>query len=424
VDDGTVRVVIPYAPREIFLPFHNRTKRWSLTVAHRRAGKTVARINELVKGALTCQKPEPRFAYVAPLFTQAKDVAWSYLVRFTSVIPGVSKNESELRVDFPNGGRVRLYGADNYERMRGIYLDGCSLDEYGIMDPRAWSEVIRPALSDRLGWADFIGTPNGRNHFYDLYELARNDPDWYVALLKASETGLLSPEELADARKFMTDDQYRQEFECDFQAGVHGAYYGKEMAYLEAEKRFTSVPYEPSVPVHTAWDLGIDDSTAIWCVQVVGREVRVIDYYENSGEGLAHYANWLRSKPYSYGDHYLPHDAEVKELGTGRSRVETLAGLGVRARVVPAQSVEDGINAARLLLPKCWFDAAKCDRGIKALQQYRHEWDEKLKAFKNRPLHDWTSHAADAFRYLALSLNTQPSAWGKAIAYPKRTGIV
>jgi phage terminase large subunit len=424
VDDGILRVTIPYSPRPAFLPFHNRTQRWSLTVAHRRAGKTVARINELVKGALTCQKPDPRFAYVAPLFTQAKDVAWGYLVRFTSVIPGVTKNESELRVDFPNGGRVRLYGADNYERMRGIYLDGCSLDEYGNMDPRAWSEVIRPALSDRLGWADFIGTPNGRNHFHELYEIARHDPEWYCALLKASETGLLSTAELADARKFMTDDQYRQEFECDFQAGVLGAYFAKEMAYLEAEKRFTSVPYEPSVPVHTAWDLGIDDSTAIWCVQVVGKEVRVIDYYEASGEGLAHYANWLRTKPYSYGDHYLPHDAEVKELGTGKSRVETLAGLGVRATVVRAQSVEDGINAARLLLPKCWFDRAKCDRGIKALQQYRHEFDEKLKAFKNRPLHDWSSHAADAFRYLALSLNTNGNSWSKAITYPKKSGIV
>lgn len=407
-DGGTLRIVIPYTPRAIFQPFHDRTQRWSLTVAHRRAGKTVARINELIRGALTCSKPEPRFAYVAPLFTQAKDVAWSYLVRFTSVIPGVTKNESELRVDLPNGGRVRLYGADNYERMRGIYLDGVCLDEYGIMDPRAWSEVIRPALSDRLGWADFIGTPNGRNHFHELYEIARKDPEWYCALLKASETKLLSSEELADARKFMTDDQFAQEFECDFQAGVMGAYYAKEMSYLEKEGRLGKpVPWEPGQPVHTAWDLGIDDSTAIWCVQVIGREVRVIDYYESSGVGLDHYANWLKSKPYAYGDHFLPHDAEVKELGTGKSRVETLSGLGIRSRVVPAQTVEDGINATRLLLPKCWFDVSKCQRGISALQQYRHEWDEKLKAFKQRPLHDWCSHAADAFRYLALGLNTQ-----------------
>lgn len=407
--DGSGRiVVIPYAPRAIFLPFHERTQRWSITVAHRRAGKTVARINELIKRAILCPLDEPRFAYVAPLYSQAKDVAWAYLKRFTAVIPGVIQHESELRVDIPGGARIRLYGADNYERMRGIYLDGVSLDEYGDMDPRAWSEVIRPALSDRKGWADFIGTPKGRNDFHKLWLQAQNDPDWYHTILKASETKLIDPAELADARKFMTDDQYNQEFECDFQAGVVGAYYSKEMAYLEKEKRLAKVPWESGVPVDTAWDLGIDDSTAIWCLQVVGKEIRLIDYYEASGCALDHYANWLRSKPYSYGKHYLPHDAEVKELGTGKSRVETLASLGIRSQVIPAQNIEDGINAVRLTLPKCWFDAEKCERGINALQQYRREFDEKLKAFKSRPLHDWSSHAADAFRYLALGLNTRP----------------
>jgi hypothetical protein len=412
-DESTVqRIVIPYSPRPQFQDFHNRTQRWSIGVAHRRAGKTVARVNDLIRAALLCDKPDPRFAYVAPYYAQAKDVAWGYVKQFTSGIPSVQTNESELRVDLPNGGRVRLYGADNYERMRGIYLDGVVLDEYGDMDPRAWPEVIRPALSDRKGWADFIGTPKGRNHFCEMYESAKQDSEWFTQMLKASETGIVDPEELADARKSMTEDQYEQEYECSFQAAVIGAYYGREMTQAEKDKRIRPVPWEPKVKVHTAWDLGIGDSTAIWMAQVVGKEIRVIDYYESSGVGLDHYAKVLQAKPYVWGDHLLPHDAEVKELGTGKSRVETLDSLGVKVRVIPAQSVEDGINAARLMIPRCWFDSVKCQRGIEALRQYRRDYDEKLKNFKSRPLHDWTSHAADAFRYLALGLREEkPKSW-------------
>ena len=282
------------------------------------------------------------------------------------------------------------------------------------MDPRAWPEVIRPALSDRRGWADFIGTPNGRNHFCELWEKA--DDEWYRAIHKASETKIVPESELADAKKQMSADQYEQEYECSFQAAVVGAYYGREIGAAEADGRIRAIAYDPGVPVSTWWDLGIDDSTAIWFVQYVNREVRCIDYYENSGIGLDHYVKTLQSKPYVYGDHILPHDAEVKELGTGKSRVETLASLGLRVRVARRLAVEDGINAARLLLARAWFDADKCKRGIEALRQYRKEFDEKLRAFKNRPLHDWTSHAADAFRYGALSLEEQAKA--KQIVYP------
>lgn len=409
------RIVIPYTPRRQFLPLHQSDKRWSCIVAHRRAGKTVACINKLIKAALTCDKPQPRFAYIAPLYAQAKDVAWSYLKQFSAPIPGIETNESELRVDYPNGGRVRLYGADNYDRMRGIYLDGVVLDEPADMDPRAWPEVIRPALSDRRGWADFIGTPKGRNEFCAIHERAQADPDWLSLVLRASETGLISAEELADARKTMTDDQYAQEFECSFDAAIQGAYYGKEMVAAEEAKRLASVPWEPAVKVHTAWDLGIGDATAIWFVQQVGKEVRIIDYYEASGEALAHYAKVLGAKPYVYGDHIWPHDAEVKELGTGKSRVEVFNSLGLRGRIIPAQSIEDGINAVRQILPRCWFDRAKCERGIEALRQYRAEWDDKRQVLKNRPLHDWASHAADAFRYLALGLRPDDDGWSKPL---------
>lgn len=399
-DGSGSSILIPYAPRAVFQPFHARKQRWSLGVAHRRCGKTVARINELVRRCATCTKVEPRFAYIAPTFTQAKDIAWSYLVRFTAPIPGIEHNASELRCDLPNGGRIRLYGSENYERIRGLYLDGCVLDEFGLMDPRAWPEVIRPALADRRGWADFIGTPNGRNHFWDMYDEARQHPDdWQVSVLRASETGLLDPDELADARKMMTAEQYDQEFECSFEAAILGAYYGKEMAEAERSGRIGRVSCDPLLPVQTWWDLGYDDSTSIWFVQYAGSEIRVIDYYEASGESLPHYAKILDAKPYKYLDHVLPHDVEVHELGTGRSRRETLASLGLRSvKVIAAQDIMDGINAVRLLLPRCWFDADRCKRGIEALRQYRADWDEKTKALKTRPLHNWASHGADAFR--------------------------
>jgi len=399
-------VTIDYAPREIFLPFHNRTQRWSIEVAHRRAGKTVARINDMIKRAIQCPLVEPRLAYVAPTFAQAKDVAWNYFKRFTAPLPEVEANEAELRIDLPSSksrARIRLYGAENYDRMRGVYLDGVVLDEYGMIDPRAWPEVIRPALSDRRGWADFIGTPNGANHFSQLYDAAGTDPDWYRAMHRASETGLLDAAELADARKMMSEEQYEAEFECSFSAAVIGAYYGREMAWLEKEKRIGRVPWDPALSVHTAWDLGIGDSTAIWFAQFTGREVRLIDYLEHSGVGLAWYANELRNRPYTYGEHIMPHDAEVKELGSGQSRLETLRSLGVMStRVIPAQRIEDGIQAVRNLLPRCWIDAEKCARGIDALRQYRREFDDKRKVFHDRPLHNWASHCNDALRYLAL----------------------
>lgn len=361
---------------------------------------------------------EPRFAYAAPFYAQAKDVAWNYVRRFASPIPGAEFNESELRVDFRhNGSRVRLYGLDNYDRMRGIYLDGVVLDEYGDADPRAWSEVIRPALSDRAGWAVFIGTPKGANHFRDLWRVSANDADWMRLQLKASETGLLDPAELDDARRSMTDDQYAQEFECSFEAAIYGAYYAREMARIDQDKRIRSVPWEPNLPVYTAWDLGVGDSTAIWFAQQAGREARLIDYYEASGVGLDHYAKVLREKPYAYArEAILPHDAAQHELGTGTSRVSTLRSLGIGARVLPIHGVADGINAARLFLARCWFDDVKCARGIEALRNYRRDYDEKAKAFRERPRHDWASHGADAFRYLAAGLREEVTAPPQAIA--------
>lgn len=411
-------VEIPYAPRRAFAALHARKERWGVCVAHVRAGKTVACINELIKGALTCTSREPRFAYVAPYYSQAKDVAWSYLKYYTAGIPGVSFNESELRVDLPNKGRVRLYGSDNYERLSGIYLDGVILDEFGDMDPRAWKEVIRSRLSDRGGWAIFIGTPKGMNHFGELWNAALIDPDWFTLRLRASDTGLLDQKEMADARKQMTDEDYAAQYECSFEASVVGAYWGREMMAADAEKRITRVPHQPEIAVDTWWDLGIDDAMAIWFTQTVGREIHVIDYYENSGEGLPHYARVLQERGYVYGTHNAPHDIKVRELGSGRSRLEVAFSLGIRFVVVPDIGVQDGIDAARAFLSRCWFDREKTDQGRQALVSYRKKWDEKRRVFESKPLHNWSSNGADAFRYLSVGHKTEVAR--RASSEPRR----
>lgn len=346
--------------------------------------------------------PHGRYAYVAPFLAQAKEVAWEYLKRFAQPII-TDKNESELWVELLNGARMRIHGADNPDRLRGPYLDGCVADEYADMRPSVWGEVIRPMLADRQGWATFIGTPKGHNEFHDIWERAQQQPNWFSLMLRASETGILPAAELADAQQDMTPEQYAQEFECSFEAAILGAYFGKELAEADRAGRITDVPYDPKLPVLTAWDLGIGDSTSIWFFQVAGPEIRVIDFYENHGQGLPHYGAVLSSKPYVYGDDFVPHDAKVRELGTGRTRVETLGSMGRRPRLVPDHKIMDGINAARVTLPRVWFDRTKCSDGIEALRQYRAEYDEKTKAFKDTPRHDWTSHAADAFRYLCMA---------------------
>ena len=424
---ATKAIDLGYRPRPHFIPFHTRTKRWAAIVAHRRAGKTVACIIDLIDWALRCEKPKGRFAYVAPTYAQAKDVVWSYLKDYTATIVSPDdQRESDLTVNLPNGARVRLYGADNYDRMRGIYLDGVVMDEMGDIDPRAWSEVIRPALSDRSGWAVFIGTPKGRNRFYELWDAAQNGkkmPDgtrvksdeWYTLLLKASQTKLIPEHELSSARATMNPSQYAQEYECSFEAAVVGAYYGTELERADEEQRIAKVPHDRMADVITAWDLGHSDATAIWFAQVVGREIHLIDYYEMTGQALDHYVQVIKSKPYVYSTHLLPHDVAAHELGTGKTRVEVLQQLGIQATVVKRHSVDDGINAVRLALSRCWFDREKCERGIDCLRLYRAERDEKLGVFKTKPVHDWASDGADAFRYLIMGMDDQP---GKA-SYPK-----
>ena len=413
-------VVIPYAPRELQLTLHDSIKRWNVIVCHRRFGKTVFAINELLKSCITTDKERGRYAYLAPTYKQAKTIAWDYLCHYSHPIPGIKINQAELRIDYPNGGRIQLFGCDNPDALRGLYLDGVILDEYAQMPSSLFGEVIRPALSDRKGFAIFIGTPKGKNAFYDLYHAAKDSDKWKAITYKASESGLIDAEELEDARLIMTDEEYDQEYECSWSAAIRGSVYGKELATAYKDHRVCFIPIEPTIEVHTFWDLGISDAMTIWFVQSVGKEIRLINYYENNNEGMQHYINYLedfkREHNIRYGDHFAPHDIEVRELTSGKSRRDTAREMGIFFRTVQQHKVADGIEASRRLFSRLWIDENRCKQGLECISQYRYEYDDKRGVFRDKPVHDWSSHCADAFRHIAMG-------WHDRLAMPDRNDL-
>jgi phage terminase large subunit len=447
-EDGIV-IVPNYQPRWYFMPFHDRTQRYACIVAHRRAGKTVACIHDLQRAAATNDSDRPHYAYIAPTYSQAKTTAWDYLIDAAAPFHpyGLKVNQSELKVTYPNGAEIRLFGSDNFNALRGLSLSGCVLDEYADIDPRAYPSVIRPALSDRRGFAIFIGTPRGHNAFYELHRRSLGyDEDgkfqqslkdeWFSSVLKASELvpindrepnakerRLLTSDELDKARKDMTEELYRQEYECDFEAAIVGAYYGRYLADAERDGRIGVVDYDPAHQVYTAWDIGGDrDATAIWFVQLIGRQICVIDYHEGVGADSAPYAKVVTEKPYSYAGHFLPHDAGPNRTGIDKNYRDFLTDHGLRnITILPSGNVQHGINLTRLLLPRCHFDQSNCHLGIEALKMYRAKYDEKNKTLGASPIHDWSSHGADAFRYLAVGLDQYitPSNFNRKIIYPK-----
>lgn len=404
-----------YRPRPPQLEIHHAVNknRFTVVVAHRRMGKTVSAILHLINAALNNEQKDPRYAYIAPTYAQAKRVAFDYLVEYTRPL-GAKVNIAELRVDFL-GRRISLYGSENGDSLRGQYFDGVCLDEIGDQNPKIWNEILRPALADRKGWCLFIGTPKGNNHFADFKDRALKADGWKFLEFKASETGILDAKELADAKAEMGEDKYRQEFECSFDAPVEGAYYGALLNEADEQNRVTKIPRDPIAKIVCSWDLGISDSTCIWVAQVVGKEVQLIDATENHGVGLDYYVTWLRERGYDQGQHILPHDVRVRELGTGKSRQEVLMEAGLDVTIAPSLSVADGIQAVRRLLPRCWFDAEGTKEGLSALRNYRRVFDEKRNVFFDTPLHDWASHYADAFRYMAIGLVEQDTTWGKPL---------
>lgn len=406
------KIAIPYKyePREYQLPlfqaFDNGYKRF-VTVWHRRAGKDKSYIN-LVAKAMTQRVGV--YYYFFPTYAQGKKIMWDgidgsgfrFLNHFPKELIDGQPNSTEMKLRFKNGSLFQIVGADNIDSVVGTNPVGCVFSEYALQDPKGW-DFVRPILRENGGWAAFNFTPRGKNHGFKLYNMARTNPDWFCQMLTIHDTGVLSEADIeAERASGMDEELIQQEYYCSFEAGMQGSYYSNQLDLAYKEDRITDVPHDPIILVDTFWDLGIGDSTAIWFVQTAFNQVRLIDYYETSGEGLPHFKTVLDKKPYIYGSHYAPHDIEVRELGSGKSRREIARSLGIDFRVVPKMKVEDGIEAARAIFPRCWFDKTKCEQGIDALASYRKEWDAKRDEFKQRPYHDWTSHAADAFRYFAL----------------------
>lgn len=402
-------IVIPYTPRKHFIPLHNTKKRWVVDVAHRRAGKSVAQCNHILRAALRNRRdfPVPKYAYIGPSFAQTKDLIWNYFIQYAGVLPGTRFLEGELTVVLPTGARISLYGgAQAYERVRGLYLDGAVLDEYPLLNAEAFDVVVRPALADYGGWGILSGTPQGRDHFYEAYNRAKQNPDtWDLFVIPVTETDALHPDEVEEMRRQMTPNQFAREMLCSFDAPVEGSYYGDLIVDLTTRGHITKVPYDHSAGVVTAWDLGMHDHTSIWFAQRIGKELHIIDFLTDSGKGLDFYVKQLQLRGYSYVGHIFPHDVKARELGTGRSRYEVLEQLQLEPTVCPDHKIDDGIAAVRTILPECWFNAEPCDPGLIALKSYQAAPALNLGTMHPRPLHNWASHPSDAFRYLAMGLD-------------------
>ena len=407
--------VFQYTPRDAFVDFHQRSQRYALLVCHRRAGKTVACVNEMIIRGLYTKKKNARYAYVAPFRQQAKEIAWTYLKEATKDIRVEAPRESELRIKLPNDVWITLYGADNPDALRGLYFDGIILDEFGDMKPSLMGEVITPCLADRKGWLVIIGTMKGRNQFYEYGQKAKDNPDWFYKMLKASESGIIPAAELANLKEIMTESQYEQEMECSAEAALLGTYYAETINEMRKEGRFLREDlYEPDQQVYVAADVGLRDSTAWWFWQPRPDGVAVIDHYEASGKHIDHYLEMLYDKRYDYAQIWLPHDAKAKTLATRRSTVEQFArpsitrpdlyddGDRLPIKIVPKLDRQHGIDAARLFFKQCWFNEDNCETGIDALRSYRRQFHEHTNTFSDSPLHDWASNSADAFRYMAL----------------------
>lgn len=387
---------------------------------HRRSGKDDVALHWSCAQAI--QHPGT-YWHLLPQSNQARKAIWDAIDPHTGrrridwAFPlelRENTREQDMQIKFKGTGSTwQVVGSDNYNALIGSPPKGIVYSEYMLSDPNAWS-FMRPILLENNGWALFNGTPRGRNHFHSLYELGKSEPDWFAQLLTVRETDVFTTGQIEKERREIAKDRgdeeadniIAQEYYCSWDAAIPGSYYGKVISKLEEQGRITDVPMDPRYPVITAWDLGVGDSTAIWMIQSVGLEIRVIDYYENSGVGADHYARVLKEREYLYEGHVLPHDADDREWGNNASsRVDTLRTLGVKpVRVMPRVSLDDGINAVRILLLRCRFDRTRCERGLNALRQYQRTWNDKLKCFSQAPLHDWTSHAADAFRYLAQGL--------------------
>jgi phage terminase large subunit len=394
----------------------------AVMVAHRRWGKDDIALHATACNAM--QRPG-NYWHCLPEYSMSRKAIWEAVNprsgkrRIDEAFPDEirsSVRSQDMMIKFKNGSTWQLIGSDNYNSLVGSPPVGIIFSEYALANPSAWG-YMRPILAENNGYAGFISTPRGKNHLHDLYKYGITDPAWFAQIVTAATSGVFTAEQLAQEHAELIAEMgpeegeafFRQEYYCSFEGAVCGSYYSAIMEIAEQDGHCCNVPYDPNIPVITAWDLGVGDATGIWFLQLVGAEVRVIDYYEASGEGLQYYAKYLASKPYVYSEHIMPHDIRVRELGSGKSRLETAEGLGIKPiTICPSLPVDDGIQAVRSILPRCYFDKKKTSQGYEALKSYRKEYDDKRKEYKAKPYHDWTSHASDAFRMFAVGHKAKP----------------
>lgn len=436
------RIEIPYRPRNWARSMHASYQRWFAVVMHRRGGKTTSWLNHHQRAATDdaweaarLRHLEPGFtdvevkellreriyAHVLPTLVQARTVAWDKLKYIADDIPGMVPNERDMSITYPCGKGshrvVRLFGADNIDALRGFPLSGLSLDEFSQHPPGIFGEVLSKSLADHLGYAAFLGTIKGKNQLWKTYEAAKHDPEWFTlwqdvnASLATEEGATITAirramqDDLALIEKgLMTQEEYDQEWYLSTTAAIKGAYYAKELAAARRDRRVGRVPYDPALVVHDVWDIGKGPNMAVGMYQRNGKALQMIDYLEGTdSDGITQVIAKLREKPYQWGKHFAPHDIMATDLGTGKTRYETAKSLGWQFTTVPMMTVDDGINAARLVFSRTWFDEEKCAPFLQSIEQYRQEWDDKRGIFKGVPYHDWTSHGADQFRYAAVA---------------------
>ena len=414
------RLVIERRVRSYQQPFHKAwvtgEKKRLIEVAHRRWGK------DEVALMATCELAHQRKAsywHCLPEYEQGRKALWDAINPHTgrrrideAFPPEIreGKDEQKMFIRLKCGSSWQIIGSDRFDSTVGSGPAGIVYSEWALANPSAWA-YHRPMVEENNGWAAFITTPRGRNHAHSLYEMAKGNPKWFAEVSTVHDTGALSPEQIDESLKeyvaLYGEDigraQFEQEYLCSFNAAILGAFYAREMLCVRSEGRIDEIEPIAGQPVHTAWDIGVRDSTAIWWWQVVGSQVFILDCYVAHGVGVDHYAEICHSKPYQRGIDYVPHDAHVKEWGTGKTRIETMQALGLRPHAIPLASKMDGINAVRRTLARCVFHPRCEEVGIAALEQYRREWDDEKKTFKASEVHDWTSHPADAFRYLAMA---------------------
>lgn len=397
---------LEYTPREAFVRFHQRVQRWAVLVCHRRSGKTYSIIHDLLIGALEEHLPSPQFAFVAPTYQQAKRIAWEYLKAAARPFLAAPPNETELRVDLVNKARIFLAGSDNADSLRGIYLDGAAMDEFPLQNPSVWTQIIRPALADRQGWGVLSGTPNGRNHFYDTWMAALNDPEWFTLKLKASESGIVIPSELAALKRAMSQEEYEQEMEVSFEATSKGRILAHYIEEARAEGRISNdVMFDPQgAPIEVSSDLGFRDTSVWWFWQPTMEGFNVIDCIHGSGLDATDWAIELRKTGLRVKTIWLPHDAKQRTSNSRLTVKEQLEIAGYSTLQVPKTSKKDQIESARQIMRRCRFNAERCAIGLKQLENWTYEWNTDTQSFSNDPKHDGASHFGDAFSYGGVAL--------------------